>query len=217
MRVHGLDANRQQIGAAEELRGEAVGRLAIEAPGRPEGDQPAVAHDGDAIGERQRLGLVVGDVEHRQRRQLAMQPRQLLQHVAADLRVERRERLVQQQHARPDRQRASDRHPLLLAAAELARVASRIVQHADHAQAFAYPLAHDAVRDAAGAQAEGDVLVDPHVRKEGVVLHHHADVAGMGRQVGHVALADADAPARPAGRSRRRRAAPWSCPSRRAR
>ena len=43
--------------------------------------------------------------------------------LAAQLLVERRERLVEQQHARPLDQRARERHPLALAAGELVRLA----------------------------------------------------------------------------------------------
>ena len=46
----------------------------------------------------------------------AAQPRPQLR---ADLRVERAERLVEQQHPRLDRERAGERHALALAAGEL--------------------------------------------------------------------------------------------------
>ena len=52
-----------------------------------------------------------------------MQAAQPLAQLGADLRVERAERLVEQQHPRLDRQRAGERHALALAAGELVRVA----------------------------------------------------------------------------------------------
>ena len=42
----------------------------------------------------------------------------------ADLGVERGERLVEEQHLRPDRERAGERHALLLAAGELEGIAA---------------------------------------------------------------------------------------------
>ena len=48
-------------------------------------------------------------------------------------------------------------------------------------------------RRPARAQPERDVVLDAHVRKQRVVLHHHADVARVGRQVGDVLIADPDA------------------------
>ena len=41
-------------------------------------------------------------------------------------------------------------------------------------------------------QREAHVVGDRHVRVERVVLEHHRDVAVLGRQVGDVAVADAD-------------------------
>ncbi len=187
-----FDGHRQQIGAPQELGRKAVRRLAVERLGRAIGDEAAVAQDGDAIGQRQGLGLIVGHVEDRQRRQLAMQPGELVEHVAPDLRVEGGERLVQQQHLRPDRERARDRHALLLSAAELARIALGKVEHPDHAQAFPNPLGHQRLGRPPRPQSEGHVLVDPHVREQRVVLDHHADIAGIGRQRGHIPIADAD-------------------------
>ena len=195
-RQRGEAADRQQVGAAEEFRRKPVRRIAIERLRVAERDELAVAHDADVIGERQRLGLVVRDVQHRQRRQVAMQAGELVQHRAADLRVERRQRLVEQQHLRADRQCAGDRHALLLAAGQLARIASRVVRHAHHAQAFGHALADELRRRAARAQAERDVFLRAHVREQRVVLHDHADVAGVRREVGDVARADGDAPAR---------------------
>ena len=52
-----------------------------------------------------------------------LQPLQLDLHLLAQLEVERRQRLVEQQHLRPVRQRAGERHALLLAARELAGAA----------------------------------------------------------------------------------------------
>ena len=54
---------------------------------------------------------------------LLVQPAQPLAQLGADLRVQRAERLVEQQHARLDGQRARQRHPLALAAGELVGVA----------------------------------------------------------------------------------------------
>jgi hypothetical protein len=57
-------------------------------------------------------------------------------------------------------------------------------------------------------EAKGDVFVDPHVREEGIVLDHHAEATRIGRQVGDILAADADAPAdrahEPGYRSQRR-------------
>ena len=50
-----------------------------------------------------------------------LQPQELVLHLAADQRIERRERLVEEPELRPDRERAGDADALLLAAGKLAR------------------------------------------------------------------------------------------------
>ena len=80
-----------------------------------------VGHDDDAVGERERLALVVGDVE----RGLAQSPLQLAQlpaHGETELEVEVRQRLIEQQDARLEHDAARNRDALLLAAGKLARI-----------------------------------------------------------------------------------------------
>ena len=120
---------------------------------------------------------------------------ELVQHRTADLRIERGERLVEQQHLRTDGEGARDRHALLLAAGELSRIALGVGFHADETQAFRHTLAHDLRSGAARPQAEGDILLGPHMREKGVVLHHHADIARVRRKIGDVAVSDRDPPA----------------------
>ena len=79
---------------------------------------PALVHHRDPVGDLHRLLLVVGD-EHGGHALLVVEPAQPAAQLGADVRVERAERLVEQQHARLDRQRAGQRHPLALAAREL--------------------------------------------------------------------------------------------------
>ena len=76
------------------------------------------------VGELERLLLVVGD-EHAGQAEAPVQVAQPAPQVLPDLGVERAERLVEQQDARLDRERAGERHPLALAARELVRIAAR--------------------------------------------------------------------------------------------
>ena len=77
----------------------------------------AAVHHRDAVGHGQRLVLVVRD-EDRGGAELAQQAPQLDLHRLAQLAVEGRERLVEQQQLGPDRERARHRDALLLAARE---------------------------------------------------------------------------------------------------
>ena len=95
------------------------GRVIVNIARRPDLQDPAAAHHRDAVRHGQRLFLVVRH-EHEGDAGLVLQPLELDLHLLAQLEVERRQRLVQQQHLRPRRQRPRQRHPLLLAARELA-------------------------------------------------------------------------------------------------
>ena len=72
------------------------------------------------IGQRHRLVLAVGDVDEGDA-ELLLQPLQLGAHLDAQERVERRQRLVEQQDLRLGDQRARERDALLLAARQLRR------------------------------------------------------------------------------------------------
>ena len=145
----------------------------------------ALVHDGDAIGDFERLFLIVrdenaGDVHFVV--QLPQPAAQLLAHFG----VERAERLVQQQHARLDGQRASQRDALALAAGELRREAPSLILQLDQVEQLVNLLADLRIarrRTLARphAQAEGDVFEDRHVPEERVMLEDESDVALAGR------------------------------------
>ena len=75
----------------------------------------------DVVGDLARKSHFVRDEDRRHA--LLDQLADRHQHFLARLRVERRRHLVEQHHLRPHRKRARNRHSLLLAAGELARIA----------------------------------------------------------------------------------------------
>ena len=90
----------------------------------------------------------------------ALQPPQLDAQFLAQLRVERGQRLVHQEHARPAHQRAADRHALHLAAGELGGAARQLaldVQHRGHLLHAALDLGRFAAPQRR-AQREGEVV-----------------------------------------------------------
>src|SRR5205085_104275 len=142
-------------------------------------DAPFVEH-GHAVAHRERLFLVVRDVDERDA-QVALQRLQEDLHFLPELQVERAEGLVEQEHARrvDDRPRQGDTLPL--AAGELYRPATADVGEPD---ALEHVLRLDAALLAAGAldaKPVLDVLLHAHVREERVVLEDGVDIA-LGRR-----------------------------------
>lgn len=93
--------------------------------------EDATAQDGDPVAERQRLGLVMGDV-HRRDAQLPGERGYLGAQVVAELGVEVGERLVHQEGGRVAGDRTAHRHALALAARQLMGETVEEVLDAEH-------------------------------------------------------------------------------------
>ncbi len=110
-------------------------------------------------------------------RKLAPQRDQIVVELEARDLVERRERLVHQQHARRGDQRARDRHPHPHAAGQFARIGLGEIGKADARQRL-----HDARRgrgpvDAGELQRQEDVAEHRRPRHQRRLLEHEADAA----------------------------------------
>ena len=139
-------------------------------------------HDDDAIAQRHRLGLVVGDVD-RGDAERAQQRVDLQAQRVAQLGIQRRQRLVEQQRARPDGDGAGQCHALPLTARELVDAAigeSRDLHHRQHLRDARLDLGVGHLPD---LQAVADVPGHRHVGKQRIGLEHHADIALLDRQV----------------------------------
>ena len=141
--------------------------MVVDLVGRADLLDPAVVHHHDAVGDLERLVLVVGD-EHAGDVHLVVQPAQPAAQLLAHLRVERAERLVEQQHPRLDGERARQRDALALAAGELRGIAVAEPVELHQREQLVRPAPDRRVvgprRARPHAQAEGDVLEDGHVR-----------------------------------------------------
>ena len=109
-------------GAEEARRRTALAGWSYDLVRRADLLDPAVVHHHDAVGDLERLLLVVRD-EHAGDVDLVVQPPQPAAQFLAHLGVERAEGLVEQQHLGLDRQRARQRDALPLAAGELRGIA----------------------------------------------------------------------------------------------
>ena len=112
---------RQQVHrrAAKKTGDERIRRRLVHACRRVHLAYTTLVHDHDTVAQGHRLDLVVGHVEHRGAKS-RVQAREFATHLATQRRIEIRERLVEQEHARLSHDRAPDGHALPLPARELA-------------------------------------------------------------------------------------------------
>ena len=115
----------EPVRESHELGHERRPRPVVELGRRRDLLEPAGGHDPDPVAQRQRLLLVVGD-EQRRGADRDLDAADLLAQLPAHLGVERRERLVEQQHLGLDREGPGQRDPLLLAAGQLVRIAAAL-------------------------------------------------------------------------------------------
>ncbi len=150
-----------------------VGRLQHQVGAGADLDDAAFAHDGDAVGEPQRLEEIVRDEDDRLLEQ-GLQPQELVLHLPADQRIERAERLVEEPDVGLDREAAGDADALLHAAGKLARAARLAAAEADQLDHLARPPLALRPRHALDAQRIGDVVEHVQMRQQAEILEHHA-------------------------------------------
>ena len=144
-----------------------------------------MVHHHDAVRHGEGLFLVVGDHD-RGHPEPPLELLDLVAEVHAHLRVERGERLVQEQEAGRGGERAGEGDPLLLPARELRRVLGALLAHADHVEQLAHARRHLGLRGPRVLEPVGDVRGGGEVGKQGVGLEDDAEVplgGGEGRDV----------------------------------
>ena len=173
-----FDRRRQEVHRrrADEAGHEEVAGVLVELPRCGELLQKAALEYGDPVAERHRLGLVVGDVDRGDAEPL-LQPGDLGAHLSAELRVEVRQRLVEEERVGVAHDRATHRHPLALTTGQVARLALEVLVELQGLRGRPHLLVHRRLVRLGQPKRERDVLVDRQVRVERVVLEHHGEVA----------------------------------------
>ena len=171
----------QEVRLADEVGDELAHGVIVDLLRRADLSDDALVHDDDLVRERHRLALVVRDVDGGDA-DLLLDAADLGAHGNAQLGVEVRERLVEEQHARLDDQRAGKRHALLLTAGELVGHAALHARQLDEVEDVHDALADLVLRHLAQLQAVGHVVEHVVVRQQGVGLEHHRGVALVGRE-----------------------------------
>ena len=101
-------------------------------------------------------------------------------HAFAQIGVEVRQWLVEQDDARMMDERARERDALLLAAAERRGGAVLVIAEADEFEDRGGLFLRVGFRDAGNPQRKADIAADRHVRPDRIGLKHHADLALLG-------------------------------------
>ena len=161
-------------------------RLVDDRPLRPDLDEPAAAHHGDARGEIVDHREIVAD-EHVSEVQLASEVGEQVQDLGLHRDVERGDRLVQHQDVRPQCEGAGDPDALALPAGQRVRVAP---QHPEVEPDELHQVAHVRVAALLRSNVVDDQrLLDdrvdrqPRRQRRERVLEHQRDAAAVGREV----------------------------------
>ena len=193
---------RQDVFHASELRDEGVDGLAEYFRHGADLQDFAAIHDRHAIRQEGGVRLIVAH-ENCGRTRLAQERLQFVAQRIARARIERRERLVEQEKVGLRRQAARQGHSLFFAGTEILRIAIGQMRDAELRQQFA-----DAARSlrtcdaAARVKPQGNIAGDREVGKQAEVLEHQPDSPSLGREARHVAVVNEDASARRAVKPR---------------
>ncbi len=114
--------------------------------------------------------------------------------VDADAGVEGAERLVEQEDARPMREGAGQRDPLLLPSRQLRREPAAEAGEPDELQQLVPPAATFGAWNAPHGERELDVLGHRHAAEEGIALEDEAAIALLRRHAGEILAVEQDAP-----------------------
>jgi hypothetical protein len=183
----------EQVDRADEIRREAAVRIFVDVGRRAGLHDPAAIHHRDPGRQRHRLLLVVGDDDEGDA-DLVLDVHQLELGLLAQLLVERRQRLVQQQQLRLLRQRPGQGDALALAAGQLVRLARAEALQLHQLQELGHPVAPLGRGHRFVLQPVADVLLHAHVGEQGIGLEHHVDRPLIGRRPGDVLAVDQDPP-----------------------
>ncbi|MNC34859.1 hypothetical protein D3C75_833160 [compost metagenome] len=173
--MHGVGAEHlaaDEVALADEAGDEGGQRLVVEVERRVPLLEATIVEHADLVADGEGFLLVVGDQDGAGAARFEYLA-DLLAEAAAQFDVEVGERLIEQQQARFGGQCAGQGDALLLAAGQLVRVALAQRPQLDQLE----HLFGDALALGMLADAEGDVLGHGQVRKQRVVLEHHADAA----------------------------------------
>ena len=181
----------EQIDLSDEASHKSGQRPVVDFLGTAHLLDSTVIHHHDPVRHVHGLGLVMCHVDCRC-------PQPLLDladfglHCLAQLQIQCPQWLVHQKNTWRISHSTCHGDALLLPAGKFRRVTLFHAGELHHLQQLLHPLADLLLGHLALRQSKRDVLADRHVRKQGVVLEHHANAAFVGRQVGDIVVTEPD-------------------------
>ena len=163
--------SRQDIALTDEICHKPVDRFIINIFRRSHLLNLSVIHDHDLIRHGQRLFLVMSDKD-KGNTHLLLDPLQFILHFLAQLQIQRRQRLVQQQHLRLVHQRSCNGDALLLSAGQQSRILILISFQADQFQHLHDLLVDDILGHLLDLQAKRDILIHTEMREQRIFLKY---------------------------------------------
>ena len=142
----------------------------------------SVAHDNDFVRHRQRFFLVVCD-KNKGNADLLLDPFQLVLHLLAQLQIQCSERFVKQQDLRLIDQRPGNGNSLLLSSGEQCNIFLFISFEADQLQHLHDFLLDHVLAHLFDLQAEGNIVINIHMREKGIFLEYGIQLPLIGRQL----------------------------------
>src|SRR5687768_6888737 len=176
---------------ADEAGDEAIDRRAVQIDRPAHLLNAAIREHDNAVAERHRFDLIVGDVDGRSP-EAALKSADLHPHLGTESGVEVGQRLVEEKYLRLADHRAPHRHTLPLPAGELLGLSVEERGETEHSRRPRHATLDLLALDFSEAEAEREVLADGHVRVKAIILEHHRDVAFARGQCGDIELIDAD-------------------------
>ena len=152
---------------------------------------PEVIEHHDPVGQSKSLFLIMGDIDHRNL-QLLLNLLQLLPQHHLDLRIQSGHGFIKQDDIGVQNKGTGDRDALLLAAGELFRFLVHMLFKADgFDNSLHFPvdliLGHfPAIYVLPALKRIGNIVVNIHVRKQGIVLENDANIPILRCSVGNV-------------------------------
>ena len=186
------DLARDDIRLADEIRDEFRGRRLVKRIRAAVLRDLALVHDDDAVGNRQSLVLIMGNIDGGEAKAL-LQLADFGAHATAQAGVEVRQRLVQQKDLRLQHQSPRYRDALLLAARQFGRKPFPETAKAHEIEALVGRRLGLGPSHPAGFEPVGDVFDHRHMWKKRIALKDHRHVAPVRGQARHILSPDQDA------------------------